>query len=165
MLLLDQLDGVFVHHISPVNLQRAAARPVRRRVRSPSISPVSSNRAAARPVRRRLRSPSTSPRLRHGFRSSSVMPHNDAQLEEVFITLIFLQHVLHLISFIHRLCREQTVWNQTTKCMSDFLILLMVAEDHYQTLLGRSTDNLRPNFQRNLPSSPNFKIVERSLKT
>jgi hypothetical protein len=32
-------------------------------------------------------------------------------------------------------------------------------------LLERSTDNLRPNFQRNLPSTPNFKIVERSLKT
>ena len=75
--------------ISPVSSNRAAARPVRRRLRSPSISPVSSNRAAARPVRRRVRSPSTSPRLRHGFRSSSVMPHNDAQLEEVFITFIF----------------------------------------------------------------------------
>ena len=32
-------------------------------------------------------------------------------------------------------------------------------------LLERSTDNLRPNFQRNLSSTPNFKIVERSLKT
>jgi|688.fasta_scaffold1166185_1 hypothetical protein len=32
-------------------------------------------------------------------------------------------------------------------------------------LLESSAENLRPNSERNLPSTPNLKIVKRSLKT